>query len=454
MNRHQRIAVSLACATATLLGVADESLAQQQRPADSAPVDNASGDKYRIDRREADPAGDAQALTDGWTFDSALLLYVEPDRVSAVEPVISATRRTAAGSVFSAKLVVDVLTGASANGAVATDRPQTFTHPSGNGRYTEPANEVPLDNIFQDTRVAVSADWEAAISRTLRYGVGGNFSTEYDYRSLSASGRLIKDFNQKNTTLTLALSQAQDSIEPVGGVPEARGRMDAANYATRADSDDKSVTDLLVGLTQIVDQRSFIQLNYGLTSSSGYHNDPYKLVSLVDDEGRPFDTSATVPSVIYENRPDKRTRHAVFTRYKRLLGGGDMLDLSYRLTTDDWGIVSNTLDTKYRWALSSDRYIQARVRYYTQSAADFYRPYLRQSESVPTNVSSDYRVGDMDAWTLGVEYGWGHRERPWRVSLEYYLQQPKEPGGKFGVLQNQELAPAVSAIMLRINKSF
>lgn len=396
----------------------------------------------------------AQEATPGWTIDSALLIYNEPGRVSAVEPVVSGRRVTEAGSTLTLKGAIDVLTGASATGAIPTDSAQTFTRPSGNGSYTVAPGETPLDDTFKDTRLAISADWEAAISRSLRYGLGANFSTEYDYRSIALSGRLMKDFNQKNTTVSIGLSQAQDSIDPVGGVPEVLQQMSAANYENRTSGDTKSVTDVLLGLTQVIDSKSFIQFNYGLTSSSGYHNDPYKLVSVVDASGRPFEGGSTVPSVLFEKRPDSRLRHSVYTRYKRLLNSGNILDVSYRLTNDDWGITSHAIDTKYRFVLSGHRYIQARFRYYMQGAADFYTPFIRQGAAVGEFASSDYRLADMNAYTLGLEYGWGKAERPWRVSLEYYLQQPNEPDNKFGELLNQELAPSVSAIMLRVNKTF
>lgn len=396
----------------------------------------------------------AQEATPGWEFDSALLIYNEPGRVSAVEPVVSAKRTTQAGSILTLKGAIDVLTGASGTGAVPTDRAQTFTRPSGNDTYTIAPGETPLDDTFKDTRLAINADWEAAISRTLRYGLGLNFSTEYDYRSIGVSGRFLKDFNQKNTTVSIGMSQAQDSIEPVGGVPEALQLQSAANYNTRQSGDDKSVTDVLIGVTQIIDQKSFFQINYGLTSSSGYHNDPYKLISIVNSEGRPFAGGGNVPSVVYENRPDSRTRHSVYGRYRRLLNTGNILDLSYRFANDDWGITSHTIDSKYRFVLNKRRYLQFRFRYYLQGEADFYTPFAREGESLGEFASADYRLAQMNAFTLGVEYGFGKPSREWRVGLEYYLQQPKEPGNKFGELNNQELAPAVSAIMFRVNKSF
>lgn len=420
MTIQQSIALPLACAAGALLGHAP-AVAQTSEP--------------------------------GWSLDSALLFYSETDRVSAIEPVVSLTRRTEAGNAFTLKGVVDVLTGASATGAVSTDTAQTFTRPSGNGSYTIAPGATPLDDTFHDTRGAISADWEAGISRTLRYGLGANLSSEFDYQSVGISGRLMQDFNQKNTTLSVGLAQAQDTIKPVGGVPEALRTASLADYDRREGSDSKSVTDLLIGITQIVDSRSFVQFNYGLTASSGYHTDPYKVVSVVGADGRPV-AGGGASSVFYEKRPDSRNRHSLFGRYRRLLESGNIVETSYRFTTDDWGILTHTLDTRYRIVFDDAHYVQARFRYYTQGAADFYRPFVRDGATTGDFASADYRLADMNAFTVGLEYRFGSRDRPWRVALEYYLQQAKEPGDKFGELANQELAPPVSAIMFRINKSF
>ena len=75
-------------------------------------------------------------------------------------------------------------------------------------------------------------------------------------------------------------------------------------------------------------------------------------------------------------------------------------------------------------------------------------------EFKPEFVVLDYRLPDMSAFTVGLEYGWGKPASPWRVGVEYYQQNPREPGNKFGELANQTLAPSVNAIMLRFNKTF
>ena len=73
-----------------------------------------------------------------WEFDSAILFYSENDRVTAIEPVLAGRRWYEDDSFLDIKLVLDALTGASANGAVPSSQAQTFTRPSGKGSYTTP----------------------------------------------------------------------------------------------------------------------------------------------------------------------------------------------------------------------------------------------------------------------------------------------------------------------------
>ena len=417
----------------------------------------------------AAPAAMAAAQPGEWELNSAILFYSEADRVSAIEPVFQASRYFNNDRIFSAKLVVDALTGASANGAVPSQDFQTFTRPSGRGSFTVAPGEVPLDDTFRDTRLALSSSWAQPLAQNLRGSFGLNISKEYDYLSLGASSVLDWDFNKKNTTLTLGLGYAQDQVSPEGDIPTALAPQSYArgnsadeaesNYALQDGSDDaeramrdssesKSVIDLLLGVTQVIDRRSLLQVNYSLSLSDGYLTDPFKVVSVVDgSSGAPL-------SQIYENRPDSRAKHSVFVRGKRAIGDDDVLDLSYRYLFDDWGMTSHTVDMRYRWGLG-EWFLQPHLRYYMQSATDFYQGFLIDGQPLPAEVSADYRLGDMQALTAGIEVGrtagpWGN----WRVALEYYRQTPDEPGGKPGALAGLELTPAVDAVMVRFNYDF
>ena len=399
-----------------------------------------------------------------WDVKAAILFYNESDRVTAIEPVISAKKQLDTDESVSVKLVLDSLTGASANGAVSSNTPQTFTRPSGNGSYTTPTNETPLDDTFLDTRVALSGSWEMPLSRLDKLVIGGNFSSEFDYTSIGLNSTYSHDLNQRNTTLSAGLSFASDSISPKGGIPTAFGVMQPVTGTqprTGSASETKTTIDVLFGVTQVIDKNSLLQFNYSYSQADGYLTDPFKVISVVDGTtGLPIieDVGTNLSRVVFENRPDSRTKHSLFTQYKRYLSG-DVLDISYRYMFDDWEIDSHTIDFKYRWKTAENRFWQPHIRYYQQSEAEFYKPYYVSGAqpvagSNNTFATADYRLGEMTTTTLGIEYGHVYKDHGWSLAAEYYLQTSQEPANKIGELNNQELSPDVDAFMLRFNYDF
>ncbi len=406
------------------------------------------------------PATHANELLKDWKFDTAILFYGETDRVSLAEGVINANKTFEDESIFNLKLVFDTLTGASANGAVAQPTVQTFSRPSGKGNYTVNANETPLDDTFHDTRVQFSSSWMQPFASTWRGTISGNLSKEYDYQSLGLSGLLEKDINQRNTTLSVGLSYQSDTIDPVGGLPVALSSMvlnqDNDNNKNDDDDDDddsggsedKSTLDLIFGVTQVINRRMLMQFNYSLSQVDGYMTDAYKFLSVVNTDGLAQD-------YLFEGRPDNRTKHSFYWQTKFALDSG-VIDVSYRYATDDWEINSHTVDSRFRFNLSSDNYIQPHIRYYQQTAADFYRPFLIEGEPLPDAASADYRVGEMDAYTVGLKYGQKmNNNHEWAVRLEYYKQNPKNSGfDEPGVLQDLDLYPGIEALILQFNYHF
>ncbi|MGF1643849.1 MAG: DUF3570 domain-containing protein [Thiotrichales bacterium] len=387
----------------------------------------------------------------GWEIDSAVLFYSEPDRVTAVEPVVNARKEIRDDEFLNLKLTLDTLTGASANGATASNTVQTFTRPSGRGSYTTQPGETPLDDTFRDTRVALSANWDRPLNRLMRSTLGANVSKEYDYTSLGVSGQLSRDFNDRNTTLSAGVAVASDTIEPEGGIPTAFASMVAAGAQQPRDgtSDDKTTLDLLLGATQVLGKNTVAQLNLSYSQSEGYHTDPFKLLSVVAaDSGSTLD-------YVYENRPDSRRKTSLYAGLKHSLGD-DVVNAAYRYYTDDWGLDSHTLDLAYRWKFSERQYLQPRLRYYAQGAADFYRHSLVANAAIPEYATADYRLGEFDATTLGLKYGYTlDNGSEFSIRAEYYLQGgDSHPADAIGIQREQDLFPDVDAYILQANYRF
>ena len=395
-------------------------------------------------------------------FKGSLLYYTETDRVSAIEAIIDGSYFLNNRDTIGFRLTFDSLTGASANGAVPTDRAQTFTRPSGNGDYTTAANETPLDDTFLDTRYALALTWDRKWDGNWQSIIGTAFSNEYDYRSLSINTLLSYKTDDRNRTYSGGLSLFSDTISPVGGLPTSFGLMGNPDEIQQrsGEEDEKIVMDALFGITQVIDSRSLVQFGYSVSSSEGYLNDPYKFISVVGADGRPVtqDLATGLSQVVFESRPDSRLKQSFFIKYKRDLFDSHVFDSSYRFMTDDWGINSHTFDFKYKWRLSEVSYLEPHLRIYQQNDADFFTPFFTQG-NVPaagsgSYASPDYRLGEMMAYTVGLEYGRDNVDRPWSIALEYYLQGLGGREGIFGELRNQDLSEDVSAFVVRFNMDF
>jgi hypothetical protein len=400
-----------------------------------------------------------ESFFSGWETDIAVLSYSEVDRVSAYEPVVNTSKTFADDSVLGFKLVLDGLTGASPNGASPSNEVQTFTRPSGNGSYQTPAGETPLDDTFHDTRVSLSANYQHDIGRLNRMIWGGNVSKEYDFFSSGLSSTYLHDFNNRNSTLSIGLSGEYDVITPVGGIATPLAQMQAAGEPQpKGDSSDTRVMgELLLGWTQVINRQTIAQFNYGFAHSTGYHNDPYKVTSVVDDVTGEAVAGDTLPGTyLYDSRPDSRTKHSLFTKVKRAFGV-DSGDISYRYMWDDWGVQSHTFDVAYRKNFNR-WYIEPSVRYYMQSAADFYRHSISESEAADIGpyLTSDYRLAEMWASTLGLKVGFttanGHKNS---FRLSYYHQDgDKRPNDAIGIQKNYDMFPTLDAFVIQYTYSF
>ena len=159
---------------------------------------------------------------------------------------------------------------------------------------------------------------------------------------------------------------------------------------------------------------------------------------------------------LFERRPDSRSRQALYTRYRKIFANDDIVTVSWRFATDDWGVDSNTLDLTYRWRLDDQYYWQPHLRWYSQGAANFYRYFLLDGAALPDYLSADYRLGELTATTLGVKFGKDEQgSHAWSVRAEYYLQTGDgSPDEAIGQLRDQDLFPDVDALILQFNYDF
>jgi Protein of unknown function (DUF3570) len=397
------------------------------------------------------PAG--SGLLEDWSVDSALAYYHEDGRIQAVEPVVNVAKTFADGQALNLDVTFDSLSGSSPNGALTSHRAQTFASPSGKAshRYTIAAGQLPADPNYQDDRIAVGGNWSIPITRVTQVSVGGKVSGEDDFYSATVNASIAHDFNEKNTTLSFGLYDEFDSVRPIGGAP-----LPASDYALAAKTGDKTKDGLgvLLGLTQVMNHHWLSEFNISVDRFRGYLNDPYKITSIIDSTGN-------TTGYEYESRPDQRTRKSAYWENRIALGSQLSAAVSLRYMTDNWGVRSDTAQLHFHWSLSDVRYIEPTFRWYRQTAADFYTPFILATEGPAVRYeSSDSRLGPFHALTYGLKYAQklpglgGRAESELSVRAEYYQQtvdgRTAAPIGLHGL----DLYPGLNAILVQVGWRF
>ncbi len=400
--------------------------------------------------------------------ESSILLYSEVNRVQAAEGIFSLTRALKGARLFNARITLDGLTGASPNGATISSHVQTFTRASGSGSYSVKPGEIPLDNTFKDTRYSLDGSLTQPLDRLTSAVFGAHLSTEHDYTSLGTNIGLTRDFNRKNTTVSGSAAFSHDLVRPLGGAPTpltplaAATNDDGGGEREGVDGEEgrgsgpgmgKNVFDAVLGLTQVLDRKTIVRVDYSFDHTSGYLNDPYKLLSVVQgpsasDPGEPV-------AYLYESRPGSRAKQALYAEIRRYIGG-HTVDVSYRYFWDDWGIKSQTVDLHYRLPLTAGHALEPHFRWYRQTGADFYRTFLVDGSSLPAHASADYRLAPFHAITVGLQYFFPIQQGMYlSLGVEYYRQAGdiSPPPSSFGVLSRHNLFPDMDAAMVRLGFS-
>jgi len=389
---------------------------------------------------------------DGMTVDSALAYYHEDGRIHAVEPIVNLSKTFADGKMLNLNGTYDSLSGASPNGALTSNKPQTFASPSGtkSNAYTIAPGQLPADPNYHDDRVAVGANLEVPLTRLTRVSVGGKISDEHDFTSATLSASIAHDFNQKNTTVSLGVDDEYDKLNPIGGAPVAGS---AYALQEKVGGETKDGIGALLGVTQVMTYNWLSELNLSIDRFHGYLNDPYKFISVLDAAGN-------TTGYQYESRADHRTRRSVYWENRASWSRVSAV-LSLRYMTDDWQVHSDTAQLHVRFPFANrGQYIEPTVRWYRQSAANFYTPWIEADKPVTGNATSDTRLAAFHAVTYGVKYAKAlapsadGTSSEFSVRVEYYRQTLDDLRAAPAALQSLDLYPGLKAILAQVGWRF
>lgn len=339
--------------------------------------------------------------------------YLEDhDRVEVWSPALLWETNVAKNTVLRLQGVYDVVSGASPTGAPMTRKTKVITRTITTTESTQvvtgyntisgptgvPTTQTPVLGTvtkstttttseivpygkrflpmqeFEDERLGLNLELEHRIGDWLA-GASVAYGTESDYESLAGTLKVAREFNHKATVVNVNASFGRDWVL----APSVDGWLD------------KDVLEGLVSVVQVIDTKTLLTLAGTLGRTTGYLDDQYKFAS-VDDV------------IMHERRPDARDKRIAFLLLNRTFDSlHGSAELMYRFYNDSYGLDAHTLGLTWFQHIGKHLILAPSVRYYEQSAADFYAV---KFTGKPDVFSSDYRLSKLSTITYGLKVVW------------------------------------------------
>jgi len=216
---------------------------------------------------------------------------------------------------------------------------------------------------------------------------GYRYSTENDYWSNGGVGTLAFDLANNNTQLALTAFGSKDIVGRSG---DAFFRKPQSSLGAR------------LGLTQVIDRKSLVQLSLEIARVTGYQSSPYRFVAVGGDGTCAGFAAYCLP----EQVPSERLRAALVARARRALSDTLSAGIEYRLYHDDWGLWSHTIAPDLALLVGAHCTLTFSYRYYTQGEASFYRPryLLSGGADMPAFLTRDRELSALYSNRLGLGY--------------------------------------------------
>ncbi len=243
-----------------------------------------------------------------------------------------------------------------------------------------------------DTRVALSTSLTKRTSRRDEINVGFAYSQEEDFKSLEGSFSYLYNLDSsRNSSISAGVAYQANS----------------AHHYLEDRWKDFNIINTQIGYTHTFTKYTVGQINYFYIKQSGVLSNPYQTII------RKFNVSKDLNSDYYkyyrskEKRPDEKNSAGVTLDLVSKVHKNVSLHGDYRFYSDDWGVSSHTITTNAFIDLGMGFTLVPLIRYYTQSAAVFYKDHKAKDFTFNESDygSADERLGQFHglAYSLGLE---------------------------------------------------
>ncbi|HEY4210911.1 MAG TPA: DUF3570 domain-containing protein [Steroidobacteraceae bacterium] len=246
------------------------------------------------------------------------------------------------------------------------------------------------------------------------YSAGIINSKEKDYQSNTTYYSVSQDMFGDLTTVSMSFKRGWDRVfadikdATTGQIinqPSFGGFDKDGNPIAYRIADHRGYS---LGLSQILTRSLIADFNYEVLTDEGYLQSPYRKIRyLSPGQGKGF----TLADQVY---PSTRTSNAVSVDLKYYMPWRAALDGQYRFFSDTWGIIANTFQLTYTQPAWKHWIFDGTMRYYTQTAADFYSDLFPRAD-YQNFMARDRELAAFNSYLVGVgaSYEFNVPRMPW-----------------------------------------
>jgi hypothetical protein len=248
-------------------------------------------------------------------------------------------------------------------------------------------------------------------------------SMEYDYSSIGFGGGITKEFNDKNTEVSLSASAYLDTWRPIypkelqdfknngdnlnGGIFDyftitGNTAYNPSQFEFHKDKKRNSYS-VSLSLSQVINKKMQASVFLDVLQQQGLLSTPYQRVYF-KDVAASFINDFQLANDI-ERLPDSRFKVPIGARLHYYINERFVLRTYYRFYSDNWGIQSHTASIELPIKLTDRFTVFPMYRYYTQTASDYFAP-INTHLSTDQYYTSDYDLSAFDAnqYGFGINY--------------------------------------------------
>lgn len=244
---------------------------------------------------------------------------------------------------------------------------------------------------YQDVRVYPSANYRYEnLEKNYILNGGLSFSAEFDYTSMGANAgftKISKDKNREFSVKGMAFFDTWKVILPI----ELRNNP-SDKEVKQDDLKPRNSYNLGLTLSQVINKNLQVAFLTDIGYQQGLLATKFNRVYFGD-----------LSNVKSEKLPNTRFKLPVGVRANYFLGDRIVLRTYYRYYWDNWGINSHTVSFEPSYKLSAFSSLSLPYRFYTQTAADYFKPIFLHG-TADEFYTSDYDLSKFNSNMIGLGY--------------------------------------------------